>query len=268
MFLESMIKILPNTKFSYSYSRGAIADRVKRSDEFNKQIFDRILQLYDKKTLCGIGVIKNSYNKFLPDNKNIQISPLQARDYDEYGGGTRVEDINGHLIGYSIEIPVNVKKKLNILELPEFMHESTHVLDYLFNPKYISNYKKMCEKRIFDKDYFKIYDKWFYNTEDMLKNNKNKMLQKAEIETKKALEDVPFDEKIVFLNFIKYSMEMEKHAYKQEVMFRNLLLELKRNVDEESVVDYSKVNCFKEKIDIVNNLIKDELENKRIELLF
>ena len=56
-------------------------------------------------------------------------------------------------------MPVNSKKKLNILELPSFMHESTHVLDYLFNPKYIANYRKMCEKNIYEKDYFKIYEK-------------------------------------------------------------------------------------------------------------
>ena len=109
-----MIKILPNTKFSYDLTRGTIADRIKRSDEFNKHIFDRILQLYDKKTLCGIGVIKSNYNKFLPENKNIQISPIQARDYDEYAGSTRVDEMYGCLTGYSIEIPVNVKKKLNI----------------------------------------------------------------------------------------------------------------------------------------------------------
>ena len=262
-----MIKILPNTKFSYKFSKGAVSDRLKQSDEFNKQIFGRILQLYDKKTFCGIGVIKNSYNKFLPENKNIEISPMQTRDYDEYGGGTRVEEISNHLIGYSIEIPVNVKKKLNILELPAFMHESTHVLDYLFNPKYIANYKKMCEKQIFDKDYFQIYEKWFYNTEAMMKNNKKDMLIKAEQETKNALINVPFDEKIIFLNYIKYSMEMEKHAYEQGVRFAEALSKLKRPVDKESLDDYNKYLCFGEKINIINRLIKEEVENRRIELI-
>ena len=78
-----MIKILPNTKFSYNFSRGTRAQRYKRSEEFNQKIFKRILQLYDNKTSCGVGVIKNSYNKFLPEQKNIEISPMQMRDYDQ-----------------------------------------------------------------------------------------------------------------------------------------------------------------------------------------
>ena len=257
---------MPNTKFSYNLSRGAIPEKLKYCDEYNQRIFKRILQLYDSKTSCGIGVIKNSYNKFLPENKNIEISPLQARDYDEYGGGTRVEEISNCLIGYSIEMPVNTKRKLNILELPAFMHESTHVLDYLFNPKYIMNYRKMCEKNIFENDYFKIYEKWFYNTEEMLINNKKDMLRKAEEETRTALQEVPHEEKMIFLNYIKYSMQMEKHAYEQGVKFAESLLKLKKPVDKESLDDYGKRLCFKEKIDIINRLIKEELESKRTEL--
>ena len=259
-----MIKILPNTKFSYHFSRGTRTQRLRRSEEFNEQIFKRILQLYDTKTSCGIGVIKNNYNKFLPEKKNIEIVPMQARDYDDYGGSTRVEEVCGHLIGYSIELPTNVKKKLNILELPAFMHESTHVLDYLLNPKYIANYRQMCEKNIYEKEYFKIYDKYFYNTDDMLKNNKKTMLNLAEEETRKALKDVPREEKIVFLNHIKYSMEMEEHAYGEGVKFAELLQKLNRPVDNESLENYSKFLCFKEKIDIINRLIKEELEMQRL----
>ena len=263
-----MIKILPNTKFSYNFSRGTIAERLKKGDDFNQNIFNRILQLYDNKTSCSIGVIKNSYNKILPEMKNIQISPMQARDYDEYSGSTRVEEIQGYLTGYSIEIPVNVKKKLNILELPAFMHESTHVLDYLFNSKYIANYRKMCEKNIYDKDYYEIYDKWYYNTNDMTEKNKKEMLIKAEEETKKALKDVPSDEKIVFLNYIKYSMIMEKHAYEQGVKYAEQLQKLKKPVDKESLDDYNKFLCFEEKIAIVNRILKEEIENKRFEQIF
>jgi len=43
--------------------------RYKRTEELNQQIFDRILQLYDNKTTCSIGTIKNSYNKLLPEKK-------------------------------------------------------------------------------------------------------------------------------------------------------------------------------------------------------
>ena len=101
----------------------------------------------------------------------------------------------------------------------------------------------------------------------MLKHYKKEKLKKTEEETRKALQDVPFDEKIVFLNCIKYCMQMESHAYTQGVKFAEELYKLKKPVDKESFDDFSKIICFKEKIEIVDKLIREELENQRIEQL-
>ncbi len=260
-----MIKLSPNTKFSYYIAKGTISSRIKQTEGLNNQIFRRLLQLYEGKNACGIGVIKNSYNSILPEKKNVQIQPLPQRDYDSYGGGTRVEDSGKYITGYSIEVPTNKKKKLNILELSSFMHESTHVLDYLFNPKYIANYRQMCEKNIYDKKYFSLYERYFYNTKEMTANDKEEMLILAEKETRKALKNVPHEEKLIFLNFIKYSIEMEYHAYNQDVKYARILKSLGKPVDEESLEDYNKYMAFPEKIKIINKLLKEELESKRAE---
>lgn len=260
-----MIKLSPNTRFSNNIARGSISSRIKLAEELNTKVFRRLLQLYDKKNACGIGVIKSSYNSILPERKNIQVLPLSTKDYDEYGGGMRVEEgAKNYLSGYSIEIPTNKKKKLNILELSSFMHESTHILDFLLNPKYIANYRRMCEKNIYDKKYFGLYEKYFYNTEDMMKNGRKKMLTFAEEETREGLKKVPQDEKIIFLNYIKYSMEMEYHAYKQDVMFARILQKLGKPIDKESLEDYNKYMAFPEKIEIVNKLLREEIEKLRI----
>lgn len=259
-----MIKLSSNTRFSHYISRGSILSRKKLSEEINQKVFQRMLQLYDNKNACGIGVIKNSYNAILPERKDIQILPLPPKDYDEYGGGVRVEEGRKNILsGYSIEVPTNKKKKLNILELSQFMHESTHILDYLLNPKYIANYRQMCERNVYDKEYFSLYDKYFYNTEDMKKNRKKDMLELVESETRKGLKKVLSDEKLVFLNFIKYSLEMENHAYKQDLLYARILQKLGKPIDEESLNDYNKYMAFPEKIDIVNKLIKEEIEKIR-----
>ena len=259
-----MIKLSPNTRFSQYISRGTTTARIKLSEEINKKVFYRMIQLYGNKNACGIGAIKNSYNALLPERKNIQIVPLPLKDYDEYGGGVRVEEGRKNFIsGYSIEIPTNKKKKLNILELSQFMHESTHILDYLLNPKYIANYRQMCEKNIYEKKYFSIYDKYFYNTEDMIKNSKKFMLNLAEQETRDGLKKVPSKEKLIFLNFMKYSMEMEYHAYNQDIIYARLLQKLGRPIDEESLNDFNKYMAFPEKIDILNKLIKEEIAKIR-----
>ena len=258
-----MIKLSPNTRFSPYIAKGNMSARAKTTDDINKKVFHRMLQLYENKTSCGIGVIKNSYNMVLPERKNVRILQLPLRDYGEYGAGTRVEDNRGCITGYSIELPTNKKKKFNILELSSFMHESTHVLDYLLNPKYIANYKLMCEKHIYDKKYFSLYEKYFDNPEFMAQNDRNKMLELAELETRRGLKKISSDEKIIFLKFIKYSMEMEQHAYSQDVMYAKILQKLGKPIDKESLEDYTKYMAFSEKIDIVNKLIKEEIYKAR-----
>ena len=156
-----------------------------------------------------------------------------------------------------------LSKRITSAAFSSFMHESTHVLDYLLNPKYIANYKLMCEKHIYDKKYFSLYEKYFDNPEFMAQNDRNKMLELAELETRRGLKKISPDEKIIFLKFIKYSMEMEQHAYSQDVMYAKILQKLGKPIDKESLEDYTKYMAFSEKIDIVNKLIKEEIYKAR-----
>jgi len=259
-----MIKLSPNTMFSYSVSKGPKEVRERLAERINEKVFKDVLDLYEKKGACGLGAIKQRYNLALPERKNVNIVPLPIKDYDEYGGGMQIEDTGNRLLGYSIQIPVSKKKKMNILDLPEFMHESTHVLDYLLNPRYISNTKKMYDLNIFDKDYFNIYEKLFDNPEAMFSNSAKKMLTLADEETRKAIKDLPFKEKITFLKYIKYNMQMENHAYNQDLKFAKLMKKLGKPTEQESLQDYASIMHFQQKIGIVNNILQEELAKARI----
>ena len=260
-----MIKLSSNIRFSPNISRGSVLFRKKLTEELNTKVFQSMLKLYEKKNDCGIEVVKSRYNSVLPERKNVQIVPLPLGDCDSYGGGVCIEESReDFLSGYSIEVPTNKKKKLNVSLLSAFMHESTHILDYLLNPKYVANYRQMCEKKIYDKEYFKIYERYFYNTDDMMHNDKEKMLMLAEEETRKALRRVQFDKKIVFLNYMKYSMEMEYHAYNQDILYAKLLQKLGKPIDSECLGDYNKYLAFPEKIEIINKLIREAIELQRV----
>lgn len=259
-----MIKLSPNTKFSNNIAKGTIKQRKKLTEELNTKVFHRMLQLYGNKDSYGIDAIKNNYNSLLPERKKIKITALPQKDCIDYSGSVIVDE-NGEnvLSGYLIEIPANKKKKLNITDLSNFMHESTHILDYLLNPKYIANYRHMCEKNIYEKRYFDIYKKYFFNTVDMQNNDKGTMLKLAEEKTREGLRRVSHSEKIIFLNYVKYSLEMENHAYKQDVFYARLLQKLGKPVDSDNLVDHNTYMAFPEKIEIVNKLIKEEIERVR-----
>ncbi len=259
-----MIKLSPNTMFSYSVSKGTAEARAKLAERINDKVFKNVLDLYGKKGSCGLGSIKQRYNLALPERKNVNIVPLPVKDYEDFGGGMQIEDMGDRILGYSIQIPVSKKRKMNILDLPEFMHESTHVLDYLLNPRYISNTKRMYDLNIFDKEYFSIYEKLFDNPDAMFSNSAKKMLFLADEKTREAIKDLPFKEKITFLKYIKYNMQMEDHAYNQDLKFAKLMKKLGRPTDSESLQDYASVMHFRKKIGIVNNIIQEELAKARV----
>jgi len=256
-----MIKLSPNTRFSINIAKGTIKQRKRLTEELNKKVFQRMVQLYGNKDSFGLDAIKNNYNSLLPEHKKIQITALPQKDCIDYSGSVIVDE-NGEnvLSGYLMEIPATKKKKLNITDLSNFMHESTHILDYLLNPKYIANYRQMCEKNIYEKRYFDIYKKYFFNTEDMQNNDKDVMLKLADEKIREGLRRVSHSEKIIFLNYIKYSLEMENHAYNQDVFYAKLLQKLGKQVDEECLEDHNRYMAFPEKIEIINKLIKEELD--------
>ena len=143
------------------------------------------------------------------------------------------------------------------------MHESTHIFDYLLNPKYLANYRHMCERKIYDKKYFDLYEKYFYNPNDMRQNSKQQMLDLAEQETRKGLRRAPHGDKLIFLNYMKYSMEMEYHAYNQDTKYANLMKKLGKKIDDADLKNFNDFMAFPEKIEIINKLIKEEFEKNR-----
>ena len=259
-----MIKLSPNTRFSSHIAQGSLSARYKTTENLNRKVFQRMLKLYEKKDLCSISVIKNNYNDILPEKKNIQITQLPLKDYNNCGAGTDVEESKGCITGYSIELPTDKKKKFNISDLSSFMHESTHILDYLLNPKYIANYRQMCIRKIYDKKYFTLYETYFENPRSMFNSDKKQILASAEIETRRKLKKIRSEEKLIFLNFIKYSLEMEYHAYSQDITYAKLLQKLGKPIEKESLFDYNQYMAYPEKIEIINKLIKEEIDKNRL----
>lgn len=259
-----MIKLSQNMRFSHNISRGTIKSRIKTADELNGKVFQKVLQLYGRKENCGINAVKGGLNSVLPERKNVQILPMAHRDSDEFSGSVDIEEEKTNILtGYTIKLPVDKKKKFCVIDLSQLMHESTHILDYLLNPKYIANYRQMCERNIYDKKYFDLYENYFYNPDGMRDNDKQKMLELAEKETRKGLRRVPHKDRIIFLNYVKYSMEMEYHAYSQDLKYARILQKLGKPVNEADLKNFNDFMAFPEKIKLVNKLIKEELDNLR-----
>ena len=268
------------TKFSSVYCKGSVLQREKFAERINNKIFNNTLNLYKGKSRnVHAELIEDCYNFCLPEDKNILLAPLDVKSMDDYYGGIEILEKLGMYVGYMIDLPVSKSLKFNIKNLPALMHESTHILDYLLNPKYLVNdrdlnniapdiknllnvndsvntkYKKI--KKILD-----MYNNVFYKIEDS-DADKSQILKNAEEKLCKGVEGLDSKTKIVLLKYMRNSMIMEKHAYKQDVLYAGILKKLGKRVDSEDLKDYNKIIMFPEKIKIVEKILIQTIKSER-----
>lgn len=260
------MKIHPRlTKFSSAYTKGSLAQRFALTDKINQKIFGNTVKLYKgKKNNYPVEIIEDCYNFCTPEDKNIMIKPLKVSKDDDFAGGTHIMEKMGMYAGYLMELPVTQSGKFNIRSLPILMHESTHVLDFLLNPKFLKNDLDFFNNPLNEKC-FKFYEKYFYKLGDN-SESPSEMLKTAEVKTAEFLKTLPDDMKITFLNFMRYSMQMETHAYRQDIHHARILKKLGKPVDSEELINYNKMFLFPEKIKIVENLLAQTIKEEREKL--
>lgn len=260
------MKIHPRlTKFSSAYTKGSLAQRFALTDKINQKIFGNTVKLYHgKRNNYPAEIIEDCYNFCTPEDKNIMIKPLKVSKDDDFAGGTNIMERLGMYVGYLMELPVTQSGKFNIKSLPILMHESTHVLDYLLNPKFLKNDLDFFNNPLNEKC-FKFYEKYFYKFENNTASP-SETLKTAEVKTAEFLKTLPDDMKITFLNFMRYSMQMETHAYRQDIHYARILKKLGKPVDSEELINYNKMFLFSEKIKIVDNLLAQIIKEKREKL--
>jgi len=252
------------TKFSSAYTKGSLAQRFALTDKINQKIFGNTVKLYKCKRNYPAEIIEDCYNFCTPEDKNIMIKPLKVSKEDDFAGGTNIMQKMGMYVGYFMELPVTKSDKINIRTLPTLMHESTHVLDFLLNPKFLKNDLDFFNNPLSEKC-FDFYEKYFYKFGDK-SLLPAQILETAKKGTEEFLKTLPVDMKITFLNFMRYSMRMEEHAYRQDIHYAKILKKLGKPFDSEELTDYNKVLLFPEKIKIVENLLTETLKEGRSKL--
>lgn len=104
--------------------------------------------------------------------------------------------------------------------------------------------------------------KTFYNPENMKKSQKRYACT-CRRKNKRSVKKVSHNETMIFLNYMKYSMEMEHHAYNQDLLYVKILQKIGKPVDKENLEDYNERMAFPEKIKIINGFIREEFEKSR-----
>ena len=158
--------MIPRVRLSPKYATGTIQERMKYADRLNEQLFSRVFPLYKNKDAVEIGRIEEECAFTIPETIDFRIERLSKKDAESSYSTLNLLFGDDKISAYEINVPT-ASGKLDISNLPWLIHENTHMLDYILNPKIIKTDEKLCEKDLYDSvnDFFekKILFSSFYN---------------------------------------------------------------------------------------------------------
>ena len=256
-------------KFSYNISKGSIKNRQKLISKYNKQIFSRLEQNL-KDNYISVADAQKAIDEVLPEKKVIQIRPISSKNKKEdVGNSDFLYGKNWNIVGQTIDIPI---KNLSI-----FMHELTHVINTLLNPKTTARVNGMYLRRTYTENLSNIIDKKLYNYENIeetipfisnkrYKKAKKEILQTRENELLKFLKGYSVKDKIDYIQEMRNTLIEERTAYTEEEKYAWILTKKhKIHLPKFNEIDNLKGYFFDEKIKILKKIGFEIIDKERKE---
>ena len=259
-FEINMITLNPNAKFSYNLVRGSNQARREFVSRMNEKFFDAFVSRVNKQGI-RLQDIRDIYKQILPECKSIELKKLNSQNYCGASGYTY--DSNNQVTGVTLEVPVRCSR-IHVEDFITLMHENTHVLATLANPKHTILTQKMHK----DGKYTVNYDRWYggvlYAKEELSDSYKTDSLRKmVKSASLMFLSGKPLSDKIHYVQDARYELEQEQLAYEEEVKYARKLKELGFEVAEEDLQNSDAEYFFSEKIEVLKELLAEYIQKAR-----
>ena len=265
--------IHPEAKFSYSVAQGSVAQRIQKCRDFNAQIYSKIRE-YHKVTMRNTILFDDLMDmifSILPEKKTILIKPLNKNNSKSYAGCSDYLFGTGNsILGHIVELPSR-KKSLDLVEVPTFIHEITHVFDKMLNPKImlrtlqlergLNKLTPVSDREIIR--YNKLYDKMYGGDYEKFSNEQDKVeiLRHRTQEIKKFLKGKPVSVKLGIIQNIRYQLGLELNAYTIENEYIDRMTPA--GLDLSEIKTQTDRYLFKEKIEILLNMAFEIIRKER-----
>jgi len=176
-----------------------------------------------------------------------------------------LSEADNRILGYELAFnPSCVNKKVSILDLPTLVHEIQHFADFLFHPKYISREQKLSMKNLYTDKYEQFFDNQLYIKEEFFnKKDKAFILKDIERNIRKFLRNKSAEDKLDYLQYMRYSLILEDKAYRTQYKFAKRLAKKKFEVEKDNLVNQNKEYMFEEKIKLLEQMISELIKSER-----
>lgn len=259
------MKLFPLTesaRLPYEKIKGSIVKR----DNFAKNMTFSIVENVQQEMAHGdisMCQLRRVLKKTVP--KNIDLVVEKNVDDNIYASLNTLAEENFTISGYSLEVGLNKKGKVSRADLPTIGHEMRHLSDYLAFPKVPARECKLDRTGLYTKKYFDFYESEVY-IDEVFSSQKEKdaIIKTLKKKIQKFLKGFKPEEKIDYLQCMRYGLIFEKNAYQTENEIAKQFLQKKdlskyrRNVD----------NCceefmFPEKIELLKKMALEIISTER-----
>lgn len=259
-------KVNKALQFSQRFINGSPKKKKEMVTQYNDKIYEGICSHITEGDSFRSCDALNEINSVLPEKKRIDIKNLQNKFIKNYDGGSDyIYDKNDNIIGQTLELPIK-KGKIKGKDLPTFMHELTHILDVFVNPKYNVRATNCEIKGLYGKKYDKVYDK-LYNVEKYSnESEKAKIIEERKEEVLNFLQGKPVEDKMDCIQDLRYSLETEQNAYREQLRFARKTQTKNIEVEPNDLIEYEDKYLFTEKLQMLKEIGLDIVKKQRNKL--
>lgn len=266
VFKKNMIyinKLSPTVKLPFKEVKGSVNYRQSKACNMVDKLYRGILPQFNKKEEISFAQAKKALKNVLKGQIDIPIRKNEYSDIFDGGSDILYSEFTGQISKTTIDIGT-IKNKIKRVELTTLLHEFQHVADQIFHPKYLTRNQKMANIGLYTKKYDRLYDDLIYNREfPEGKKDKKIILNHLRNKINKFLRGLDSEDKIDYLQDIRYSLISEKHAYKTQLKYAKKLNKKHLKINKEDLENENKNFMFDEKIKLMKDLAFEIIQKNR-----
>ena len=151
-------KLLPSVKLPYEISRGSMAQRSAKAEDFINKLSDETVNIIENKAI-NKQKLQEVIDNLLPEQIRIQV----LKNQDQNVSGTNDIRLNNkwEITDLTMELDF-LQNELPQEQIVDIVHEGRHIADSLFNPKYLARQQTLEQKGLYTKKFLDFYDNQLY----------------------------------------------------------------------------------------------------------
>lgn len=257
-------RLLSQVKLPYAYTRGSIHERSANAGKLVCEFYKTIKGRFKNGELT-LKELQECVNDVLPGEGTLKVIAKTCNEAD-YEGRSDVlySSMSGKTTATTMEVTPSKNGKYTTKDISTIVHEFQHVADQIYNPKYLARSQYMTNEGLYSDKYNNLYDYHLYNKEDPeSKSDKNYILNRIKRIIQKFLRGESTEDKINYLQDMRYALIMEDNAYNTQFKYAKKLKKQHSKVNYLDLIKFNKEYMFKEKIELLKSLAGEIIKAER-----